>query len=120
MSKKEKFIDYVEQNLFSKVDYDELDSDVKTYWEALKMVQDTEKPKFTDNGKLILEYLQSLPDGEQHPLKSKDIAEAIFISSRSVGGAMRKLVSDGYVEKIGANPTLYMITDSGKNVNINE
>ena len=63
MSKKQKFIDYVEEALFSKVDLTEIDPDVLSYWEALKGTKDTEKPVFTDNGKLVMEYLKSLPEG---------------------------------------------------------
>ena len=55
MSKKQKFIDYVEEALFSKVDLTEIDPDVLSYWEALKGTKDTEKPVFTDNGKLVME-----------------------------------------------------------------
>ena len=118
MSKKSKFIDYVEDALFSKIDLNELDSDVAEYWNALKGTGDTEKPTFTDNGKLIMEYLKSLPDGAPS-MKSKDIAEALFISSRSVSGVMRKLVSDNFVEKIGQDPVMYSLTEKGKNIEIN-
>jgi predicted transcriptional regulator len=50
--------------------------------------------------------------------KAKDIAEGLFISSRAVSGAIRKLVTDGYVEKVGQDPTIYSITDKGKNIKI--
>ena len=118
MSKKEKFIECVENALFSKIDLNDLDSDVLDYWNALKGAKDVEKPLFTDNGKLVIEYLKSLPDGAP-AMKAKDIAEALFVSSRSVSGAMRKLVTDGFVEKIGDSPVLYVITEKGKNIEIN-
>lgn len=119
MSKKSKFIECVEEALFSKVDLNALDPDVVSYWEALKGEKEVEKPIFTDNGKLIMEYLKSLPEGSP-ALKAKDIAEALFVSSRTVSGAMRKLVSDDFVEKIGQDPVMYSITEKGKNININE
>ena len=50
--------------------------------------------------------------------KAKDIAEGLFISSRTVSGAMRKLVADGFVEKVGQDPTIYSLTENGKNINI--
>jgi hypothetical protein len=31
---------------------------------------------------------------------------------------MRKLVTDGFVEKMGQEPTIYSITDNGKNIEI--
>ena len=117
MSKKSKFIEYVEDALFSKVDPREVDEDVMTYWIALKGASDVEKPTFTDNGKLVMEYLQGL-DGSP-TLKARDIAEALFVSSRTVSGAMRKLVTDGFVEKIGQDPVMYSITEKGKNIDIN-
>jgi predicted transcriptional regulator len=36
------------------------------------------------------------------------------LGSRSVSGAMRKLVSDGFCEKIGQDPVVYTITEKGK------
>jgi Mn-dependent DtxR family transcriptional regulator len=35
-----------------------------------------------------------------------------------VSGAMRKLVTDGYVEKVGESPVIYMLTEKGKNITI--
>lgn len=115
MSKKAKFIAFVEENLFSKINLNEIDTEIVTYWEALKEVSDKEKSAFTDNGKMILQYLQSMPDGTP-ALKAKDIAEGMGVSSRTVSGAMKKLVIDNYVEKVGADPILYLITENGKNV----
>ena len=51
--------------------------------------------------------------------QDRDIAEALFVSSRSVSGAMRKLVTDGFVEKIGQDPVMYSLTEKGKNIEIN-
>jgi hypothetical protein len=31
---------------------------------------------------------------------------------------MRKLVTDGFVEKVGQDPVIYSITENGKNINI--
>ena len=118
MSKKSKFIECVEEGLFSKINLNELDPDVVDYWNALKGATDAEKPLFTDNGKLVMEHLKSLPEGTP-PMKSKDIAEALFVSSRTVSGAMRKLVTDGFVEKIGQDPVMYSLTEKGKNIEIN-
>lgn len=118
MSKKQKFIDCLEDAFFSKVDINDLDPDVVSYWEALKGAKDTDKPMFTDNGKLVMEYLKSLPEGSP-ALKSREIAEALFVSSRTVSGAMRKLVTDGFVEKIGQDPVMYTLTEQGKNIELN-
>lgn len=87
---------------------------IESYLSSLQ--EQEEKPELTDNGKLILEYLQRYDMGTLH--KAKDIADGLFISSRSVSGAMRKLVTDNFVEKIGKNPSIYMLTEKGKNYNI--
>ena len=53
-------------------------------------------------------------------MKARDIAEGMEISSKTVSGAIRKLVSDGYVEKVGQDPTVYTLTENGKNIEIGE
>ena len=113
MSKKQKFIEAVQSALFDVCDPAEMDQDVLEYWEAFKGKDEADKPMFTDNGKLILKYMQDLPMG-----KAKDIGEGLFISSRAVSGAIRKLVTDGYVEKIGQDPVVYALTEKGKTVEI--
>lgn len=114
MTKKDEFIKYVEDlmdgNLY------EMSENVRLYWDAFKGKVEEEKPMFTDNGKLILQYLK---DNQSTPMwKAKDIAEGLFISSRGVSGAMRKLVTDGYVEKVGQDPVIYSLTEKGKIVEI--
>lgn len=117
MTKKEKFVQTIQEAFFDVIDINDIDPDVVSYWEAFKGKEEKEKPLFTDNGKLILSYLKSHSDVENW--KAKDIAEELFISSRTVSGAMRKLVTDGYVEKLGQDPVIYCLTELGKNININ-
>ena len=117
MSKKEAFIDYVTK-IMDELAVPKMSEEAQEYWDALRFKEEKEKPMFTDNGKLIMEYLKSLPD-DVSAMKSKDIAEALVVSSRTVSGSMRKLVSDGFVEKIGDSPVLYKITEKGKNIEIN-
>jgi Mn-dependent DtxR family transcriptional regulator len=62
---------------------------------------------------MLLKFLQENTEKEYY--KSKDIADALGISGRTVSGSMRKLVTDGYVDKIGENPIIYAITEKGKN-----
>ena len=90
---------------------------VKTYIDALRAgsSEEKEKPAMTDNGKLILGYMQT---SGINALTSKRISEGILVSSRGVSGAMRKLVTDGYCEKIGSNPSVYVLTEKGKNYKI--
>lgn len=74
-----------------------------------------EKPLFTESGLQILEYLQGV---EPNKMKASDIAQGMGISSRKVSGAIRKLVSDDFVEKFGASPVIYSLTEKGKNFNL--
>lgn len=116
MSKKQEFIDYVKQL----IDETQLvmSSGAAEYWAAFCSVTEKEKPTFTDNGKLVMKFLQEHQDTPNW--KSRDIAEELFIGSRTVSGAMRKLVTDNFVEKIGEEPALYTLTEKGKNINIDE
>ena len=88
---------------------------VQAYIDALSTDKNTEKPLFTDNGKAILMYLKSAPVAMY---KARDIAENMGITSKAVSGAMRKLVTDGYIEKVGKDPVVYMITEKGKTIEI--
>ena len=110
------FINYVNA-LMEKAPEVEMNENAKAYWEGLKTESSGSKVEITDNGKMILKHLQSIPFGSY---KSKDIAEDLFVSSRVVSGGMRKLVSDGFVEKIGTDPVVYSITEKGKNYIIND
>ena len=92
----------------------ELNADALVYLEALKTSKEKDKPQFTDNGKLIIVFMKDTHEAVNNLFKAKDIAEGIFVSSRSVSGSIRKLVTDGYVEKIGQDPIVYSLTTLGK------
>ena len=119
MSKKQAFIEFIEK-IFEEYNIgpDSIPEDAQIYWDALKDTNEKEKKSvFTDNGRLIMKFLQ---DNQTIPMwKARDIAEGLFISSRTVSGAIRKLVSDNFVEKVGQNPTIYTLTDKGKTIDIN-
>ena len=114
MTKKEIFIqeigDYINNNDI------QLSSEAIEYFEDLS--KEKPKEKFTENGAKILKYLQE--NSENQIFKAKDIGEALSISGRSASGSMRKLISDGYVEKIGQNPVTYKITSLGIEVKIDK
>lgn len=117
MSKKQEFINYVENLIKATNDNPvEMSDGARAYWEGFKKVEEVEKPLFTDNGKLIIQFLQENTDTEMW--KARDIAEGLFINSRAVAGTMRKLVTDGYVDKVGENPTIYSLTEKGKEIEI--
>ena len=90
---------------------------IQAYLDMLSQEKD-EKPEITSNGKVILKYLQENQDVKCW--KAKDLAEQIGISSRGASGALRKLVNDGFCEKLGTNPVIYTLTDKGKNYSFEE
>lgn len=73
------------------------------------------RPAFTEMGLEILSYMQS---GHEKNNKAKDIAEGMEMPSKKVSGAMRKLVTDGYVEKYGQSPVIYSLSEKGINFDI--
>ena len=108
MSLKQDFISYVESNFAT----NPMPENLFEYWNKFKGDSGGEdKPLFTENGKKILAFLQQ--NSGVTTWKAKDIAEGMLIASRTVSGAIRKLVSDGYVEKVGQDPVIYSITEKG-------
>lgn len=114
MKGKNDFIEYVEKIL----NENDISEDGLKFWKFFKENKEVEKPLFTENGKKILIFLRENLDTDLW--KAKDIAEGLGISSRSVSGSIRKLVSDNFVEKVSQDPIIYTLTDLGKNYNIEE
>lgn len=124
MSKKETFIKEIEDLISSAAEcqemiFEKLSEDAQNYFDALRN-DAKEKRKFTENGKIILKYVQENKENYNNLFKARDIAEGLGISSRMVSGAMRKLIIDGYFEKLGESPVIYSLTEDGKNINIEE
>lgn len=119
MTKSEEFIEWVYALIANQKDESvPMSENVKAYLDAIKGdCALNDKPQFTENGKAILKHLQGMNPGMY---KAKDIAESMLITSKSVAGAIRKLVTDGYVEKVGKDPVVYSITEKGKNVNFED
>lgn len=123
MTKKECFINEVKaaiDGLEEKTPEVYFSEDALDFWNGLMAAGDTSKPKFTENGKLILKFMIDAKEDFNNLFKAKDIGERISVSSRTVSGALRKLVTDGYVEKIAGTPTVYVLTEKGENANFDE
>lgn len=112
MSKKEKFIEEIAK-LLQDAPENFLSEDALDYWNGLLVTGDSGKVKFTENGKLVLKFLKDNKTVYNNLFKAKEVGEGLNISSRTASGAMRKLVTDGYIEKIGANPVVYALTALG-------
>ena len=121
MSKKEKFIHEVIaaiDGLEEKTPEKYFSEDALDFWNGLQVGGGTSKQKFTDNGKLVLTFMKENKDTYKNLFKAKDVGEGLGIASRTASGAMRKLVTDGYIEKVGADPVVYAITQSGIDVDV--
>ena len=118
MSKKQTFIDEITKLLQDKPE-NFLSSDALDFWNSLQITADSEKPKFTENGKKILIYMRNNKDNYNNLFKAKDIGEGLDITSRTASGALRKLTNDKYVEKLGGeNPVIYALTTLGEEIDI--
>ena len=120
MTDKESFLDYVGRII------EEFDKDitktvhgeqVRRYWKVLLDGEETGK-KVTENGQKILIFMQENEEAMNNIFTSKEIAEALFVSGRSISGSMRKLFGDGYINKEGNNPVKYSLTDLGRNLSL--
>lgn len=115
---KNEFIDFLNALMEASPEIvkEKMTDNIKAYIEVLMEIK--EKPAITEHGLKILLFLRE--HQETKTWRSKDIAERMEISSRSVSGSIRKLVTDGFVDKIGKEPCLYSLTEKGKEYNIAE
>lgn len=116
MDKKKTFINIVDDFIFNNSDLtineeyyskEEVQAAFEFFEELKKKAFET-KP-MTENGKKIYEWMQEHKAEMSNMFTSKEIAEALFVSGRSVAGAIRKLVNDGLVTKTGTNPIQYSL-----------
>ena len=84
---------------------------IDIYLDTLR--NEPDKPALTENGKAILKVLQD--EFTTVSFKSADVAASMGISARGISGALRKLVNDGFCDKIGKDPITYTLTEKGKN-----
>ena len=122
MTKREAFIKIVEE-IFSRPDiytenYPDIYDLADEYWNEFKNGKAKNSSAITENGQKILSYMQENIEKMSNLFTSKEIAEGLFTSGRSVAGSMRKLVTDGYVEKVGKDPVQYSLTEIGQNYKI--
>lgn len=107
MTNKELFIEYVE----AAFDVLEPGDDVREFFSSFK--SEPVAPSFTENGYPIFEWMRNNANTYNNIFTSKCIAEGLGCSSRSVSGAIRKLVSDGWVLKSDGKPATYSISEAG-------
>lgn len=115
MNKYKQFLDYFDWLVENCKQSVVMPNEVQDVYNMLQEQQAMEKPMFTESGLSILEYLQTC---DAKSLKARDIADGMVISSRQVSGAIRKLVTDGFVDKMGSSPVIYSLTTKGKDFDI--
>lgn len=124
MTKREKFIELVEEMLdamnYSASDLEERKEAIEFFANFKAATAEQEKPLFTEKGKIILQFMQEKKDVYNNMFKAKDIGEQLAISSRGAAATIRKLITDGFVEKFGNEPVVYSLTTLGENFNFNE
>ena len=110
MTNREKFIDEIE-NLLKQSEF--LSDGALAYFEELKNGK-ASMGGMTESGEKVLTWMLENEKAHSNMFSAKTIGEGLFTSSRTVSGAMRKLVTDGYVEKTGQNPVSYSLTDTAR------
>ena len=124
MTKREKFIELVEEMLdamnYSASDLEKRKEAIEFFANFKAATAEQEKPLFTEKGKIILQFMQEKKDVYNNMFKAKDIGEQLAISSRGAAATIRKLITDGFVEKFGNEPVVYSLTTLGENFNFNE
>ena len=120
MTKKEAFIKIIQTEIFDRTDiyvenYPDEYELAASFWEDFKDGKVKNSGIMTENGKKLLSWMQENADTMTNLFTSKEAAEALFTSGRSISGSMRKLVNDGYVEKTGKDPVRYSLTEKGIN-----
>lgn len=116
MTNKEIFIQEIEELVNTSCN--RLSEGARAYFEQLKATPEKEKAPFTENGAKVLIWMQENYASYNNILKAKEIGDGLFCSSRTVSGAMRKLITDGYVSKTEGTPTCYSLTELGMNITV--
>ena len=123
MTKKEIFINLIQTEIFDKADIwaEKYGEDYKTaaaFWEEFKNSKVAVNNKITENGKKVLLMMQELEEEMSNMFTSKELAEKLETSGRSVGGVLRKLANDGYISKEGKNPIYYSLSEVGRQLDL--
>jgi DNA-binding MarR family transcriptional regulator len=94
-----------------------LSDEAYAYWVKILDEKKNREP-FTEGGKQVLAFMQKNRLDYYNTFLAKTIGEEIGMSSRTVSRTMLRLISDGYVIRVGKrtsnDPVLYGLTDKGK------
>ena len=82
------------------------------FFEDYKKGKSSNKKIITDKGIKIIRTMQGL-DNEW--MTANAISEYMDLTSKSISGSMKKLVTDGFVDMLKGNPASYKLTEKGLN-----
>jgi hypothetical protein len=108
---KEIFIEEV-LTLVTKENGPTLSDEAWAFFEELRNGKESDG-KLTETGAKILSWIHDNTTKDNIIFSPAAIGEGLFITPRSVSGAARKLVNDGYLYKEGKAPVSYGITQAG-------
>lgn len=111
---KEKFIAEISKLLDDVPDFFALNEEAYEYWLLFKEGKCENSKDMTENGAKVLHFMQEKYESFNNIFTAQNIGEGLFMAPRSISGTMRKLITNGYVEKIGSKPTSYALTNNGK------
>lgn len=118
MTKKEQFISEIQEQLKAGGGTFHLSQDALEFFNAFVASNSTGTTEtgFTENGKRVLSFMNEHKLIYNNMFTAKSIAEGLAMSSHGSSGALRKLVNDGYVEKIQGSPVTYLLSKKGEEV----
>lgn len=91
----------------------QLSYDAQTFLQEL-IEKNASESVLTEKGQKILAAMANNKEAYMNTFSSKQLGELLFMSARSVSGSMRKLIAEGYAEKVGVSPVSYRITETGE------
>lgn len=115
MTNRKKFIEEISIILYAKGNdpSEVLSDEALAYWNELVKGK-ASVGGMTETGEKVLTWMLENEKEYSNIFNAKIIGEGLFVASRVVAGAMRKLVADGYVERSGQNPVSYSLTDTAR------
>lgn len=117
---KEEFVKFLQKLMDANPELTEsmMNENIKTYIEVLMSDETKDKPLFSENGLIVFKFLRENTETTAWPAKA--IAAEVNLTSRQVSGCARKLVNDGFLEKVSTNPVYYALSQKGKDFELIE
>lgn len=95
--------------------------DLLEYLENFEKTPEKKKVLITENGLKILEWMRENEESFHNDFTAAAIGKGMFTSGRAISGSLRKMVTEGFLEKtiVDKNKTThYSLTSFGKEYTI--